>query len=408
MRKPYHPKRTKPSPSPGRPKGRIIAILAILVAGGLLLFNHFRSRVPGESTAPMTEATPSVHRVGENPAARWHERARSVDALFHDVYTPCWEGAYGAIGDAYLFAATNDSSLLRFHTVAHDLRKMCTGTWVDDRAWVCLAELLWWHFSGERNRSLVDDARRRYTEARQEGRLSNYEGYWSWYNWPPHSVGRGQIFTNSNMNQMASVACWLYEATRDKRFLEDALLVWNGDKTSPGVEKALYKGDGRWEGKPGLAAFGKQLPWEGAEYCSIGASLYRITGDERYKAVVIATAMRILSPAGGWVDPQDFYQIRMDGNGAFVNYVLDAYSIAPGEMADVLTKVELMLEHVWTNHEGRATVTLHRESDHGIRNGWNPFGGEDGYGVDEIGTVHAQGEAARAFGIFTYYKAGKI
>ena len=99
---------------------------------------------------------------------------------------------------------------------------------------------------------------------------------------------------------MASVACWLYEATRDKRFLEDALLVWNGDKTSPGVEKALYKGDGRWEGKPGVAAFGKQLPWEGAEYCSIGASLYRITGDERYKAVVIATAMRILSPAGGW------------------------------------------------------------------------------------------------------------
>src|SRR6267143_519475 len=141
---------------------------------------------------------------------------------------------------------------------------------------------------------------------------------------------------------------------------------------------------------------------------SIGAMLYRATGDERYKAVVIATAMRIMNPAGGWVDPQDFYQIHMDGNGAFVNYILDAYAIAPAQMAGVLHKVETMLEHVWTNHEGRATVTLHRESDHGIRNGWNPFGGEDGYGVDEIGTVHAQGEAARAFGIFTYYKLGKM
>jgi hypothetical protein len=62
-----------------------------------------------------------------------------------------------------------------------------------------------------------------------------------------------------------------------------------------------------------------------------------------------------------------------------------------------------MLEHVWTNHNGAASVTLHREIDHGIRNGWNPFGGEDGYGVDEVGTVHAQGEAARAFGTFVYY-----
>jgi hypothetical protein len=64
-----------------------------------------------------------------------------------------------------------------------------------------------------------------------------------------------------------------------------------------------------------------------------------------------------------------------------------------------------MLEHVWTNHDGRAAVTLHRLTDHGIRNGWNPYGGEDGYGVGEIGTVHAQGEAARAFGVFAYYHA---
>jgi hypothetical protein len=59
-----------------------------------------------------------------------------------------------------------------------------------------------------------------------------------------------------------------------------------------------------------------------------------------------------------------------------------------------------MLDHVWTNHHGRAVVTLHRESDHAVRNGWNPLGGEDGYKVDEIGTVHAQSQAARAFGVY--------
>jgi len=62
-----------------------------------------------------------------------------------------------------------------------------------------------------------------------------------------------------------------------------------------------------------------------------------------------------------------------------------------------------MLTHVWTNHGGTATVVLHRTGDNGIRNGWNPRGGEDGYGVDEVGTVHAQGEAMRAFGTFAYY-----
>ena len=55
---------------------------------------------------------------------QWLERAYLVGELFHQVYTPCWEGAYGAIGDAYLFRATNDSSLLRFHLQEHDLRKM--------------------------------------------------------------------------------------------------------------------------------------------------------------------------------------------------------------------------------------------------------------------------------------------
>jgi hypothetical protein len=281
---------------------------------------------------------------------------------------------------------------------------MCIGRWVDDCAWICLAERAWWEFTGKSNVSLVENAKRRYLEARDEGRLSHHDGFWSWYNWPPDRGGNERVFTNSNMNQMANVACWLYEATRDRRFLDDALLVWNGDKSFPGIEKTMYKGNGVWEGAPGLAAFGKQLPWEGTEYCSIGAALYRVTGEKKYKQIVAATAKRILNPKHGWVDPDDFYQITMDGNGAFVNYLLDAYAIAPTELSEVLPAVEKMLNHVWTNHHGSAKVQLHRFSDHGIRNGWNPLGGEDGYNVDEVGTVHAQAEAVRAFGVFAYYK----
>jgi hypothetical protein len=211
-----------------------------------------------------------------------------------------------------------------------------------------------------------------------------------------------RIFTNSNMNEMVSVACWLYEATHDRRFYKDAVLVWNGDRKAPGIEKTLYRGDGKWEGMPGLAAFGKQLPWGGASYCSIGASMYRMTGQEKYKKIVVATAKRIMDPANGWVDPVDFYQIRMDGNGAFVHFMLDAYMLAPDQLADIPEKVGKMLEHVWTNHHDQASVTLHRFQDDGIRNGWNPYGGEEGYGVDQVGTVHAQSQAVRAFGVFAY------
>jgi hypothetical protein len=92
----------------------------------------------------------------------------------------------------------------------------------------------------------------------------------------------------------------------------------------------------------------------------------------------------------------------MDGNGAFVHFILDAYQLAPDELPDIPEKVRRMLEHVWTNHAGRSSVILHRLSDNGIRNGWNPYGGEDGYGVDEVGTVHAQSQAIRAFGVFAY------
>jgi hypothetical protein len=140
----------------------------------------------------------------------------------------------------------------------------------------------------------------------------------------------------------------------------------------------------------------------GAGYCSLAASLYRVTGEEKYRRIAAATAQRVMDPATGWVDPVDFFQIRMDGNGAFVHFLLDAYQIAPEELKEIPGKVEKSLEYVWTNGHGKAPVLLHRESDHGIRNGWNGRGGEDGYRVGEVGTVHAQGEAVRAFGLYVY------
>jgi hypothetical protein len=202
---------------------------------------YFLLRSPSAPSPP-----PDVHKLP--PAAvredltTWTGRALAVTRAFHAVYTPCWEGAYGAIGDAYLFALTGDSSLLRFHVVEHDLRKMCDGTWVDDEAWVCLAELRWWEMTGRRDMGLVMDAARRYREMRAQGRLSHHEGFWTWYNWPPGARDNERIFTNSNMNQMATVACGLFQATGEKEFLKDALLVWNGDGTMPGIRQRWYKG----------------------------------------------------------------------------------------------------------------------------------------------------------------------
>lgn len=136
--------------------------------------------------------------------------------------------------------------------------------------------------------------------------------------------------------------------------------------------------------------------------------MYRMTGNEKYKKIVVATAKRIMDPANGWVDPVDFYQITMDGNGAFVHYLIDAYLIAPAELSDIPLKVQRMLEHVWTNNRGSASVILHRLSDDAIRNGWNPQGGEDGYGVDQVGSLHAQSQAVRAFGVFAFALREKI
>jgi hypothetical protein len=329
------------------------------------------------------------------------QRSYAVDRLFHHVINLEWEGASGAIGDAHLYAATHDARLLEFYSKTFPLINMHNGTWVDDRAWVCLAELYWWNVTGRMYSDWVNDAKRRYAEAKTEGRLSNHEGFWSWYNYSPLVKQQDfKIFTNTNMNQMATVACMLYQATHEIQFLKDALLVWEGDGTTPGVEAKFYRGDGIWKGTEGEAAFGKQFPWDGAGMCTIGAALYRATGKQKYRDIVVATASRIMDPANGWIDPTDYYQLRMDGNGAFVFFILDAYQIAPDQLSAVPVKIEKMLDHVWSNHHGRATLTLHRTTDDGIRNGWNPNGGEDGYKVDEIGTVHPQAQAVLAFGVF--------
>ncbi len=336
------------------------------------------------------------------------QRTHAIDKLFRQVYTPGWQGANGAIGDAYLYAATGDQSLLYSFTNIHKLTDMIDGTWVDDRAWVCLAEMYWWNFTGRTNMAWVEDARQRYLSAKSEGRLSHHEGFWSWYNWPPNAKVQDLIFTNTNMDLMASVACWLYEVTGDMQFYRDAILVWDGDSKYPGIEKPFYRGNGEWVPKEGPTFVGGQFPWMAAGCCSIGASLYKMTRNPKYKDIAVATAKRIMDPANGWVDGSDFYQIRMDGNGAFVNFFLDAYVIAPDQLSDIPARIAKMLEHVWTNHHGTATVTLHRYSDDAIRNGWSPNGGEMGYGVDEIGTVHAQSQAVRAFGVYAYVLKQKL
>jgi hypothetical protein len=405
------PGKKKKSQQTSKPSGKrqalrgVMLLLGITAVAVALIYISLEKSGQQRPAEEVETAGTWMEKAMDSTSQRgWVARAVAVSRKFHMVYTPCWEGAYGAMGDAFLFGAIHDSSLLRFHLVDHPLQQMCEGTWVDDRAWVCLAELMWWRLTGGTDMGLVMDAAKRYQEVRRQGRLSRPEGFWSWYNWPPGASVGEKVFTNSNMNQMVTVACRLYQATGNKRYLEDALLAWNGDEEHPGIEKTWYVGNGRWNGRPGHAAFGKELPWEGTGYCSVAAALYRVTGDRRYRDIAVQTAKRILDPSTGWVDPEDYYQLRMDGNGAFVNFLLDAHDIDPEALADVPGKIEKMLQHVWTNHHGASTVTLHRVQDHGIRNGWNPRGGEEGYGVGEIGTVHAQGEAARAFGAFVYFR----
>jgi hypothetical protein len=376
----------------------VLGLLVILIAAFIIARDNFtgaKQNSPPIAQQEQPQESADLFQVTV-------QRAYAIDVLAHQLYNGEWEGATGAIGDAHLYAATGDQNLLELYTNKSRLLDLHNGTWVDDRAWACLAEMYWWNVSGKKNKQWVEDARNRYLEARREGRLSHHEGFWSWYNYFPGAKGNFRIFTNSNMNQMVTVACWLFEATHEKQFYNDALLVWNGDATYPGVEKKFYRGGGVWKGTEGRAAFGKQFPWEGAGMCSIGAALFRMTHEKKYKEIIAATARRLMDPANGWVDPQDFYQLHMDGNGAFVHFILDAYQTAPEQLSDIPDKIGKMLEHVWTNHHGTALITLHRPIDDGIRNGWNPRGGEDGYKVDEVGTVHAQSEAMRAFGVFAY------
>jgi hypothetical protein len=380
---------------------RFAGIAGVLVVLLIIAAYYFLQHGPREYVKTAAHETASPPQTAAEVLKTTIHRAYAVDRLFHLIINPEWEGASGAIGDAHLYTATNDAALLKFYSAAFPLLKMNNGTWVDDRAWVCLAEMYWWNVTGRMYTDWVNDAKKRYEEARNERRLSRHEGFWSWYNYPPSTTRNEiKIFTNTNMNQMVTVACWLYQATHEKKYLRDALLVWNGDGKTPGVEEQFYRGNGIWEGTEGEAAFGKQFPWDGAGMCTIGAALYRATGERKFRDIAVATAKRIMDPVNGWVDPTDFYQLRMDGNGAFVFFILDAYQIAPAELADIPGKVQKMLEHVWSNNHGKAVLTLHRATDDGIRNGWNPRGGEDGYNVNEVGTVHPQAQAVLAFGVY--------
>lgn len=380
----------------------LIFAVAVLGIGAIIyyLLMDRRSAAPSVLLSPESRAT--IELKPDVLFGLTVDRALAIDQLFQQVYNNGWEAANGAIGEAFLYAATDNAGLLNRYTTERSFMRMSNGTWVDDRAWICLAELYWYDLSGKHRSDWVADAKQRYDEARSEGRLSNHEGFWSWYNWAPDTKDQGQIMSNSNTNQMVTVACKLFDATGEKRYYNDALLVWEGDSKFPGIEKTFYRGEGKWEGKGGMAAFGKQLPWEEASYLSVVAAMYRMTGKEKYKNIAIESARRILDPANNWVDANDYYQRRMDGNGAFVHFLLDAYLIAPNSLADIPLKVGRMLEHVWSNHHGAAVVLLHRLNDNAIRNGWNPSGGEEGYGVDQIGTVHAQSQAMRAFGVYAY------
>jgi len=387
---------------PGHSMIRIVVSVGITLTGITYLLFAFHAFDAKTSLTKSIRKEEPKRLKPEDAFAITVQRAYAVDMRFQQVYNGGWEAANGAIGEAHLYAATGDPNLLKRYTNDRNLTDMFNGTWVDDRAWICLAELYWWQFSGRKNKVWVEDAEKRYIEARSEGRLSHHEGFWSWYSYPPNAKVEDMIITNSNTNQMVTVACMLYEATHDRRFYNDALAVWEGDSRYPGIEKTFYRGDGKWEGKGGSAAFGKQLPWEEASYLSVVAAMFRMTGNAKYKMIAAASARRIMDPANGWVDSTDYFQLRMDGNGAFVHFILDAYSIAPELLPDIPVKVERMLEHVWSNHDGASYVLLHRLSDDAIRNGWNPSGGEEGYGVDQIGTVHAQSQAVRAFGVFAY------
>lgn len=348
------------------------------------------------SCAPPRAAAP---RTAESDLAA---QARLIHERFTTQYLPHWQGAYGLIGQAYLYRLTGDARYRDFATRESRLYKLETGGWVDDTAWVCLAILEWWDATGRGNGWWLADARQRYETRKAEGLIARHEGYWTWYATAGH-----RDFSNENMNQMATVACRLYEATGERRYLDDALLVWNGDGTAPGIERHLYRGGGRWEGKPGVMHAGAEFPFLGAGYVSLAAALYRATGEERYRRIAVDTAHYVMDPANGWVDGESFYQTTMDGNGAVVGFLMDGYAVAPDEMQDILEKCKKALDHVWTNGHGKAKVVLHDPATHGIRHAWNPAGGEKGMAANEIGRAMSQGCALWAWGSVAYHEAAR-
>ena len=290
---------------------RILLGVVLLFAGAAAFYYRY---IPAGSNRGQTalSSLPVTEQRPDDPAVDAVQRAIAVDRLFHQVYTPTWQGANGAIGDSYVFAATGDRELLSLYTDVSRLVDMNGEGWVDNRAWVCLAEMHWWDVSGRKNAQWVADAARRYANARTEGRLAHPDGFWSWYNYPPSNGTNGGVFTNTNMNQMAAVACRLYDATHEQQYFRDALLVWNGDGKIPGVEKKFYRGNGRWEGGEGRAAFGKQFPWEGAGMCSIAAEIYRMTGERKYRDAALHCADALAHNVRSGNERQSPWPFRVD------------------------------------------------------------------------------------------------
>ena len=83
-------------------RGGIVAV-AVLLAAVLLIV---ALRIPSPLSPTRANIQPPQASSSYRPTEKWLQRAYAIDVLFHRVYTQCWEGAYGAIGDAHLFAVT--------------------------------------------------------------------------------------------------------------------------------------------------------------------------------------------------------------------------------------------------------------------------------------------------------------
>ena len=166
---------------------RYIASAGIVLAAAIYIFVLRQGETPHIDKIKGSENDHPADLKPEDQFKVTVERAYEIDAQFQRVYNAAWEAANGAIGEAFLYAATGDANLLNVYQTQRNFIEMSNGTWVDDRAWVCLAELYWGQFSGKKHSEWVQDAKKRYDEAREEGRLSHHEGFWSWYSYAPNS-----------------------------------------------------------------------------------------------------------------------------------------------------------------------------------------------------------------------------